>query len=79
MHNLACARRLDYAHVGKFMCAPELAQKPNFIYLFLFLLSHVCFCIAYFPYFHSFKTSISHVCLVFCCFNAMNVYSHAHA
>ena len=27
-HNPACAHRLDYAHVGLFMCAHELARKP---------------------------------------------------
>ena len=27
-HNLAYARRLDYAHAGLFMCAHELAPKP---------------------------------------------------
>ena len=28
MHNLAYARRLDYAHVGLFLCAQAATQKP---------------------------------------------------
>ena len=71
-HNLAFARRLGYAHAGKFMHADELFQKLQF-YFSIFASAFTCMFL--FSLFRIFMLSklLFHMYYLFVCFSQVRI------